>query len=164
MASKTYSSGGTSPGGTSPRTQSAARLPALDPNTLHDITSRRRLATADLERAEANFAASSTRARARSKLERAMNVKSAGDQQKSMLQGFADRGMARNPRTAGVGARRIRDALSDQQSAGSADLAERIASLSQVRDQARRDRDWRIAQLERDEVAARGNWQTIMGG
>jgi len=93
-----------------------------------------------------------------------MNVKSAGQQQETMLEGFADRGMARNPRTAGVGSRRIRDALADRQSAGSADLAERIASLQQIRDGARRDRDWKIAQLERDEVAARGNWQTIMGG
>ena len=138
-------------------------LPGLSANDFADIASRRRAATSNFQLAQTNAQREQARSGARWGLEQSQIVRGAEGQSTQLMQGLADMGSARNPRTAGRGNTAISDATNRTIALGEADLGERIQSLQMVVQEARRNRDRTLADLSAEEVRRKTDYDRMMG-
>ena len=125
-----------------------ASRPALDPNAIAEIASRRRDASRRLEEAQV------TAGQQRSRLQR-QHAARAEDRERTfdnalgrMMGEFGDRGLAFQPAGAGQGRRELREERQIAEGRAQEQLSERLAQIAEQVEQARRQRERTHADLD----------------
>lgn len=135
----------------------ATALPPLSPQDFADLMARRRGATSSLEAAMANANAARGRANEGARIGLTRVGEQFANQRKQLMASLGDRGLATAPRFAGKGTRQLAEAELQARSDMQMDLADRIAAIDAMVQEARRQRDMELAQIEAEEVRRRSD-------